>query len=81
MKFSNTSFTHQKQIVSKQSPSVLPTSSSHQSLLNQTIDQRRRLKAAEYSSADPVKSHAQQRGELLERRISQLQQQTKNDQR
>lgn len=49
-----------------------------QSTLNQSIEQRRRLKAAEYSSKDPVQSNVKTRGEILERRIAQLQQKNRD---
>jgi hypothetical protein len=45
-----------------------------QSILDQTIAQRQVYKAMETAAPDPVQSHAKQKGELLERRIVQLQQ-------
>jgi len=65
-----------------QQPSARPNQQTStnptQSTLNQTIEQRRRLKAAEYSSKDPVQSNVKTRGEILERRIAQLQQQNQD---
>lgn len=50
----------------------------YQQSLTQTIEQRRRLRAAEYSTKNPIQDNAKQRGQLLERRIGQLQQQLKS---
>ncbi|KUK79697.1 MAG: hypothetical protein XD95_0202 [Microgenomates bacterium 39_7] len=55
-----------------------PSARVTQSTLNRSIDQRRRLKAAEYSSKDPVQTNVKTRGEILERRIAQLQQENRN---
>lgn len=62
----------------KKSKSATPSSSSNhrtqvQSSLNQAISQRRKLKAAEYATSDPIQSHIKKRGELIGRRIGQLQ--------
>ncbi|MBD3250292.1 MAG: hypothetical protein GF381_01855 [Candidatus Pacebacteria bacterium] len=42
----------------------------------QTINQRRRLKAAEYAATEPVKNHLKRKGEMVERRIDQLRSKT-----
>lgn len=68
MKYSNVPLNLKQNSSQASKPSPNP----YQNSLNQAIEQRRRLKAVEYSSADPVQSHAKQRGELLERRINQL---------
>jgi|GEM_PF-6840948 len=75
MKFSNIPL-NLKQSQTSSTNSAAPNP--YQSSLNQAIEQRRRLKATEYSSADPIQTHARQRGELLERRINQLVNETKN---
>ncbi len=41
--------------------------------LRQAIRERQRLKAAEYTARDPVKTHLKQRGELVGRRIAHYQ--------
>ncbi len=69
MKFSNIPLNLKQ---SQSSASTAPSTNPYQNTLNQTIEQRRRLKATEYSSVDPIQAHAKQRGELLERRINQL---------
>ncbi len=68
MKYSNVPFN----LKQSSSQTSAPSSNPYQNTLNQAVEQRRRLKAMEYSSADPVQSHARERGELLERRINQL---------
>ncbi len=55
-----------------------PNSSVLQRQLDQSIQERRKLKAAEYSADDPVKTHAKKRGDLLGRRISHLQSKLEN---
>ncbi len=55
-----------------------PSRGVYQQSLAQTIDQRRRFKAAEYSTKNPIQDHVKERGELLERRIGHLQQQLKS---
>jgi len=68
-------------------PSVKPSLSNHQpktDLLtkqkeikkhsfDKTVQERQRLKAVEYSSKDPIKTTVKQRGELLARRLEQMQ--------
>ena len=44
-----------------------------ESSLNQAINQRRKLKAAEHVTNDPIQSHVKKRGEMVGRRIGQLQ--------
>jgi hypothetical protein len=41
--------------------------------LQQIIRERQKLKAAEYLTKDPLRSHIKQRGELVSRRIAQFQ--------
>ncbi len=41
--------------------------------LQQAIRERQKLKAAEYSTKDPLRSHIKQRGDLVGRRIAQFQ--------
>ena len=41
--------------------------------LNQAVAQRRKLKAAEHATSDPIQSHIKKRGEMVGRRIRQLQ--------
>jgi hypothetical protein len=41
--------------------------------LQQIIRERQKLKAAEYLTQDPLRSHIKQRGELVSRRIAQFQ--------
>jgi len=47
--------------------------------LQQSIQERRRLRAAEYCAEKPVKGHLQSRGELVGRRIADLQSKLKTD--
>jgi len=44
-----------------------------QKSFDHAVQERQKLKAAEYSAQDPVKSLMKQRGELLSRRIEQMQ--------
>ena len=55
-----------------------PSSSVLERQLGQSIQERRRLKAAEYSADDPVKTNAKRRGDLVGRRISHLQSKLEN---
>ncbi len=47
--------------------------------LQQSVRERRRLRAAEYCAEKPVKDHLQSRGELVGRRIADLQSKLKTD--
>ncbi len=72
MKSSNLPRISQLHQAAKSNPQLSPPPT--QSTLSQSLEQRRRLKAAEYSSKDPIQSNVKTRGEILERRIAQLQQ-------
>ncbi len=47
------------------------------SQLQRSIKERQRLKTAEYGAKDPIKKHLKNRGNLVSRRIANLQQQEK----
>lgn len=44
----------------------------------QAVRERQRLKAAEYATNDPIRSHVKQRGDLVSRRIAHFQRKNPN---
>jgi hypothetical protein len=60
-------------------PSSLPRQS-HQNKLGNLKRERRKLRAAENVTKDPLKGHLKQRGQLVGRRIANIQNEKKNNQ-
>ncbi len=56
----------------------IQTSQIKENQYKQAIRERQRLKAAEYSSKDPIRSHVKQRGDLVSRRIAHFQRKNPN---